>query len=155
MFWHHLVWCDLAAPTRCTQDMLHRGEGNAVLAISQFSHKLSVSLNNTNGEEPEAHSSGACLLPQNFFCSWVLTSLRLLPLFSFIPFPQTFLILLLYRCCSRRYFPCWHSSSLPLHLQLIVSLPWLPFSSTLRPHCHHSLSDTRHFWQQKSEPIIF
>ena len=30
-----------------SQDMSHRGEGNVVLAISQFSHNLSVSLNNT------------------------------------------------------------------------------------------------------------
>ena len=30
------------------QGMSHGGEGNAVLAISQFSHNLSVSLNNTN-----------------------------------------------------------------------------------------------------------
>ena len=39
---------DLAVPTRCVQDMSHLGEGNVVLAISQFSHNLSVSLNNTN-----------------------------------------------------------------------------------------------------------
>ena len=38
---------DLAAPTRCAQDMSHRGEGKVVLLISQFSHNLSVSLNKT------------------------------------------------------------------------------------------------------------
>ena len=32
----------------CAQDMSHRGEGNAVLVISQFSHNLSVSLNNAS-----------------------------------------------------------------------------------------------------------
>ena len=37
---------DLAAPTRRAKDMSHRGEGKAVLVISQFSHNLSVSLSN-------------------------------------------------------------------------------------------------------------
>ena len=41
-----LVQRDLAAPTRRAQDMSHRGEGKAVLVISQVSHNLSVSLSN-------------------------------------------------------------------------------------------------------------
>ena len=45
-----------------TWDMSHRGEGNAVLAMSQFPHSLSVSQQHKCGEEPEAHASGACLL---------------------------------------------------------------------------------------------
>ena len=43
-----LVQHDLAAPTRCAWFMTHRGEGNLVLVVSQFSHNISVSLNNTN-----------------------------------------------------------------------------------------------------------
>ena len=42
------VWRDLAAPTRHSWDMSHRGEENVVLVIRQFSHNLSVYLNNTN-----------------------------------------------------------------------------------------------------------
>ena len=38
--------CLLRPPA--AQDMSHRGEGNAVLATSQFFHNLPVSLNNTN-----------------------------------------------------------------------------------------------------------
>ena len=41
-----LVQRDLTAPTRCVQEMSHRGEGKAVLVTSQFSHNLSVSLSN-------------------------------------------------------------------------------------------------------------
>ena len=48
--------------TRRAQDMSHRGEGKAVLAINQFSHNLSVSLIKPLSEEPEAHASGAYLL---------------------------------------------------------------------------------------------
>ena len=42
--------CDSSAPLQSAraQDMSHRGEGKAVLVISQFSHNLLVSLNNTN-----------------------------------------------------------------------------------------------------------
>ena len=36
--------------------MSHRGEGNAVLVISQFSHNLSVSLNNTNTAKNLKHT---------------------------------------------------------------------------------------------------
>ena len=42
-----------AALTGCAWDMLHRGEGNAVLAMSQFPHSLSVSQQHKCGE-------GAC-----------------------------------------------------------------------------------------------
>ena len=64
--------CDSSAPLQSAraQDMSHRGEGKAVLVISQLSHSLSVSLNNKHGEEPEAHASGACLL-----LYWVLSCL--------------------------------------------------------------------------------
>ena len=39
------LWCDVTSlRPPGAQDMLHRGEGKAVLVISQFSHNLSVSL---------------------------------------------------------------------------------------------------------------
>ena len=68
-----LVQRDLAAPTRRAKDMSHQGEGNAVLVISQFSHNLSVSLNNTNTagssqvehacSTPTSRMAPSCLCP--------------------------------------------------------------------------------------------
>ena len=62
--------------------MSHRGEGKAVLVISQFSHNLSVSLNKPHSEEPEAHASGACLLHlplQAFLRRWTESGVLLAP----------------------------------------------------------------------------
>ena len=47
---------DLTVPTRRVQDMSHRGEGKAVLVISQFSHNLSASL--TTQTQRRTGSSG-------------------------------------------------------------------------------------------------
>ena len=48
------------------QDMWHRGEGKVVLAISQFSHNLSVSLNNTARRRPRSSRKWSIPAPSLF-----------------------------------------------------------------------------------------